>query len=418
MKNKVKIKVVDATCGAGKTSYAIQEMKFPFGRRYIYVTPYLKEIERVIEATNKDFKEPTNKNSEGSKLEGLRNLVAKGENIVCTHELFKLCNQEILDLIEEMGYTLMLDEVLNVINKINITKDDIEMLSSTGRIKINENDGSIRWIDNNYKGKFEELKHLAKNDNLFLFNDTFMFWTLHNKSFEVFKEIYIFTYMFDGQIQRYYYDLHGFEYEKYSVVHNGNEYKLVPYDKKLDNRERIAKRLNIYEDKGKSKFNSNFCKKPTRNMFSTRWLNGCDKGTIDRINKNIYSYFRGMNATTKDSFWTTIKDVAPKLKNKKATYYSTNKKSNFVSVNIRATNEYKDCTSCAYIYNRYMNPVEKAFFEFHNVKVDEDTLACSDLIQFLFRGIIRNADSDEKLNVYIPSIRMRQLLYDYLAYKI
>ena len=58
------------------------------------------------------------------------------------------------------------------------------------------------------------------------------------------------------------------------------------------------------------------------------------------------------------------------------------------------------------------------FFEFHNVKVDEDTLACSDLIQFLFRGIIRNADSDEKLNVYIPSIRMRQLLYDYLAYKI
>ena len=103
MNKRVKIKVVDATCGAGKTSFAIQEMKFPFGRRYIYVTPYLKEIDRVIEATNKDFKEPTNKNSEGSKLEGLRNLVAKGENIVCTHELFKLCNQEILDLIEEMG---------------------------------------------------------------------------------------------------------------------------------------------------------------------------------------------------------------------------------------------------------------------------------------------------------------------------
>ena len=65
-----------------------------------------------------------------------------------------------------------------------------------------------------------------------------------------------------------------------------------------------------------------------------------------------------------------------------------------------------------------MNPVEKAFFEFHNVKVDEDTLACSDLIQFLFRGIIRDANSNEKLNVYIPSIRMRKLLYDYLNYKI
>lgn len=400
------------------TSYAIQEMNFPFGRRYIYVTPYLKEIERVIEATNKDFKEPTNKNSEGSKLEGLRKLVSKGENIVCTHELFKLCDNELLDLIDDMNYTLMLDEVLNVINRINITKDDIDMLCATNRIKKNKENGSITWIDDSYKGKFESLKHLAKNDNLFLFNNTFMFWTLHNKAFEVFKEIYIFTYLFDGQIQRYYYDLHGFEYEKYSVVHNEKEYKLVPYDNRLDNREKIAERLNIYEDKGKSKFNSNFCKKPTKNMFSTRWLNGCDKGTIDRINKNIYSYFRGMNATTKNSFWTTIKDVAPKLKNKKATYYKTGKKSNFVSVNIRATNEYKDCTSCAYIYNRYMNPVEKAFFEFHNVKVDEDTLACSDLIQFLFRGIIRDANSNEKLNVYIPSIRMRKLLYDYLNYKI
>ena len=399
------------------TSYAIQEMKFPFGRRYIYVTPYLKEIDRVIKATNKDFKEPTNKNSEGSKLEGLRRLISKGENIVCTHELFKLCDQQILDLIEEMGYTLMLDEVLNVINKINITKDDIDMLSDTGRIKINK-DGSIIWKDNAYEGKFEELKHLAKNDNLFLFNNTFMFWTLHSKSFEVFKEIYIFTYLFDGQIQRYYYDLHGFKYEKYSVAHNGSEYKLVPYDNKIDNRESIAKRLNIYEDKGKSRFNSNFCKRPTKNMFSTRWLKNCDEETIKRINRNLDSYFRGVHANVSNSFWTTIKDVAPKLKNKKATYYKTDRKSNFVSINIRATNEYKDCTSCAYIYNRYMNPVEKAFFEFHNVKVDEDTLACSDLIQFLFRGIIRNGDSEEILNVYIPSSRMRELLYKYLRYEI
>lgn len=417
MKKKVKIKVVDAACGAGKTSYAIQEMKSPFGGRFIYVTPYLKEINRVIEATDKDFKEPTNKNNEGSKLEGLRKLVSKGENIVCTHELFKLCNHEILDLIEEMGYILMLDEVLNVVNKINITKDDINMLCDTGRIKINE-DGSIIWKDSAYEGKFEELKYLSKNDNLFLFNNTFMFWTLHSKSFEVFKEIYIFTYLFEGQIQRYYYDLHKFEYEKYSVIHNGIEYKLVPYNNKLDNRENIAKRLNVYEDKGKSKFNSNFCKRPTKNMFSTRWLKNCDEETTRRINRNLDSYFRGVKASVSDSFWTTIKDAAPKLKNKKATYYKTEKNSNFVSVNIRATNEYKHCTSCAYIYNRYMNPVEKAFFEFHNVKVDEDMLACSDLIQFLFRGVIRNGNSKEVLNVYIPSIRMRTILYKYLKYEI
>ena len=74
-----------------------------------------------------------------------------------------------------------------IINKINITKDDIKMLSATNTIDINNCNGSITWLDKHYKGKFEELKHLAKNDNLFLFNDTFMFWTLHNKAFEVFR---------------------------------------------------------------------------------------------------------------------------------------------------------------------------------------------------------------------------------------
>lgn len=416
---KKKIKVVDAICGAGKTSWAIQYMNEPFnGRLFIYVTPYLTEIQRVIQNTNGDFKEPTNKNSEGSKIEGLRNLISRGENIVCTHELFKLCNEEILELIKDTGYTLILDEVLNVINPIGITDSDLKMLIETGTIEVDSQTGIIQWNDNEYKGKFEELKYLSKNDNLFLFNNTFMFWTLHHKSFEVFEDVYILTYLFEGQIQRYYYDLHGFEYDKFSVVHNGTEYELVSYDNRLDNRERIAERLNIYEDKGKSKLNSNYCKKPTYNMLSSTWLKRCDKDTMDRLNKNIKSFFTTYKGNTKNAYWTTIKDLAKHLKNNRATYYSTNKRDNFVSINIRATNEYRDCTSCAYIYNRFMNPIEKLFFETHGVKVDEDTLAVSDLIQFIFRGVIRNPESEEVLNVYVPSMRMRELLYKYLNYEI
>ena len=413
-----KIIVVDAICGAGKTSWAIQHMKEPFSGMFIYVTPYLSEIKRVIESTNGDFKEPSNNNDKGSKIEGLKNLVIRGENIVCTHELFKLCDKEILELIKEVGYTLILDEVLNVINPIKITPSDLKMLIDTKTIEVNKTTGYIDWIDNNYKGKFEELKHLSKNDNLFLFNNTFVFWTLHHDSFEAFEKIYILTYLFDGQIQRYYYDLHKFNYEKKSVIKDGDEYKLVDYDPKLDNRERIAKRLNIYEDKGKSKLNSNYCKKPSYNMFSSTWLKRCDDKTLVRIKNNVKSYLNSVNGTTKTSFWTTIKDVAPKIKNNRATFYSTDRKDNFVSVNIRATNEYKDCIACAYVFNRFMNPIEKAFFEFHNVEVNEDVLAVSDLIQFIFRGTIRNNQEDTILNVYIPSLRMRELLYKFLNYEV
>lgn len=413
-----KIKVVDAMCGAGKTSWAIQYMKNPFGGRFVYVTPYLSEIKRVKESTQGDFKEPNNNNEKGSKLEGIRQLISRGENVVCTHELFKLCDDDILELIKETKYTLILDEVLNVINPVNITQSDISMLIGYKIIEIDENTGLIKWTDEHYKGRFEELKSLSTNDNLFIFNNTFIFWTLHHRAFEVFENVYILTYLFDGQIQRYYYDLHGFEYIKKSVVNIDGKYQLIDYNPKLDNREEIAKRLNIYEDKGKSKLNSNYCKKPTDNMFSSTWLKRCDKTTLDRISKNVRAFLTSVKGNTKTSYWTTIKDIAPKIKNDKATYYQTNKKDNFVSINIRATNEYKDCNSCTYIFNRFMNPVEKAFFEFHGVKVDEDVLAVSDLIQFIFRGTIRNNNENSILNVYIPSIRMRNLLYKFLDYKI
>lgn len=415
---KSKITVIDAICGAGKTSWAIQYMKEPFGGRFIYVTPYLTEIKRVIENTNGDFKEPKNSNSKGTKIEDLQNLVVRGENIVCTHELFKLCDNELLELIKEVGYTLILDEVLNVINPVKITSSDLKMLIKTNTIEVNEKTGSINWIDNDYCGKFEDLKQLSKNDNLFLFNNTFVFWTLHHKSFEVFDEIYILTYLFDGQIQRYYYELHGFEYEKKSVVKKNGIYELVNYNSKLDRREDISKRLNIYEDKGKSKLNSNFCKRPSETMFSSTWLRKCDNATLGRISKNIRLFLTGVKANSRNSFWTTIKDVAPNLKSDKATYYKTEKRDNFVSLNIRATNNYKDCMACAYVFNRFMNPIEKAFFEFHGVSVDEDTLAVSDLVQFIFRGTIRNDQEDTVLNVYIPSMRMRKLLYRFLSYDI
>lgn len=415
---KTTITVIDAICGAGKTSWAIQHMKEPFGGRFIYVTPYLTEIKRVVESTDGDFKEPSNHNKQGSKIEDLRKLVTRGENIVCTHELFKLCDEELLEMISEVGYTLILDEVLNVINPIKITSRDLKMLIESKIIKIDEQTGFIEWIDSEYKGKFEELKHLSKNDNLFLFNNTFVFWTLHHKSFEVFEKVYILTYLFDGQIQRYYYDLHGFTYQKKSITKINDSYELVDYNNRLDNRDMIAKRLSIYEDNGKSKLNSNYCKKPTYTMFSSTWLKRCDDATLDRLNKNIRSFFTSRKVNSKSSFWTTLKDIAKSLKSDKAIYYETKKKDNFVSVNVRATNEYRNCTACAYIFNRFMNPIEKAFFEFHGVKVDEDTLAVSDLIQFIFRGVIRNDQEDSVLNVYIPSMRMRELLYRFLRYEI
>ena len=179
--------------------------------------------------------------------------------------------------------------------------------------------------------------------------------------------------------------------------------------------------IEVYEDNGKSKLNSNYAKKITNTTLSSTSLKNMSSESYKRLSKNIDTFFRNnCKGKTKDVFWTTLTAVAPNLKGNYNTFKSVNKsydknKCNFVSHNARATNDYGQRKYCAYIYNRYMHPIEKTFFEDNNVNVDEDLLALSDLVQWIFRGAIRN---NIGMKIYIPSIRMRSLLYKFLNYEL
>ncbi|MDG4850715.1 hypothetical protein [Peribacillus frigoritolerans] len=88
------INVVDAMCGAGKTSWAIQMIndteKVGFGNsnqrntKYIYVTPFLDEVDRIRNATDIDFFEPEAK---GTKIKSFEALITLGKSVATTHEL-------------------------------------------------------------------------------------------------------------------------------------------------------------------------------------------------------------------------------------------------------------------------------------------------------------------------------------------
>jgi len=421
------ITVVDAICGSGKTEFCIQYMNKHYAdlecrnKLFIYVTPYLSEIERIKKnCPNLDFYDPINK-GEG-KLESLKKLIANGENIATTHTLFTSIDEEVLELLRGAGYTLILDEVLNVINEYPISKSDMNLLIKGDLCSIEDN--ILKWNDNDYVGKFQELKIMSDIGNIHYYRNSFLFWTITPSSFKVFDEVFVLTYLFDGQIQKYFYDLHGITYNMKSIAKENGIYKLVPYDKRYDNRDKLKEKLEIYEDNGKSKLNSNYAKKINRNTLSSTSLKNMDSRNYDRLKKNIDTFFRNnCKATTKDVFWTTLSAVAPKLKGRYNTFKmsKTNKntydkdKCNFISHNARATNNYGQRRYCAYVYNRFMHPIEKAFFEDNNVIVNEDLLALSDLIQWIFRGSIRN---DIPMKIYIPSTRMRELLHKFLNYEI
>jgi hypothetical protein len=65
----------------------------------------------------------------------------------------------------------------------------------------------------------------------------------------------------------------------------------------------------------------------------------------------------------------------------------------------------------AYLASRYYNPQIKNFFSMNNVVLNEDLWALSELVQWLWRGCIRN---DETMNVYLPCYRMRNILIKWL----
>ena len=50
-----KVTIIDSICGSGKTSWAIDFMNESVDKKFIYITPYLDEVERVIDGCSNRF---------------------------------------------------------------------------------------------------------------------------------------------------------------------------------------------------------------------------------------------------------------------------------------------------------------------------------------------------------------------------
>ncbi len=118
------------------------------------------------------------------------------------------------------------------------------------------------------------------------------------------------------------------------------------------------------------------------------------------IEKNYNYFFNIIKSKSPENMWTTLKSVEEDLKGKGYT-------KGFVEMTARATNEFANKTTLAYIYNRYVNPCLITFFTKRGVELNQDLYAVSELLQWIFRSQIRK---ELPINIYIPSKRMRELL--------
>ncbi len=85
-------------------------------------------------------------------------------------------------------------------------------------------DGCIQWKDEEYTGRFSDYKEMANTRSLFRL-DNALLNILNPELLRSFDEVFMLTYLFNGQYQKAYLDYFGFDYRVVGVESDANGYR-------------------------------------------------------------------------------------------------------------------------------------------------------------------------------------------------
>lgn len=407
--------IVDARCGKGKSSCMIDFINRKTAslklldtlQNFIYVSPFLSEGERVMQCC-KRFRPFTEPEQQGKgKLNNLKQLIESGYNIVTTHALFKriAASSSLNEVFKGQRYTLIIDEVLPVFEEVKVSQADFNLLLKGNLIAANDK-GKISWLDPNYMGVHTWFKDLIEEVSVYHIKSKrgkhFLVKQMLPDIFSFFEQVYVLSYQFEASLMAAYFKFHKLNYRLVGVSQTEatGEYYFTKYCYDREEvKERVKPLVQIVHDQ---KLNS---VGETVYSLSHNSLKEAPTAEIKQIKDHLYNYYYNrVKAKAPSIMWTTFKDVKEKLE-------KSPHKRGFIAVNARASNEYRDKTDLAYIANIFVSPSILGYLQANGIKVDRNRYALVELLQWLFRSALRKG---ERINLYVPSRRMRQLLLDWL----
>lgn len=371
--------------------------------KFIYISPLLDELDRIDgDCHDLNFCVPIQRN--GRKFYDLEYLIAQGRNICTTHSLFKRLTKSLCSSIKDHGYTLIIDEALECVVKFDdLSSHDRKLLMKDNTLYVEDETNRLRWnheAQKNYRGKFDNIKHLCDTGNLILIRDTVLLWKFPSEFLNAFEDVFILTYLFEGSLMSSYFKAEGIEYAL-KTLKNGN---MVPYaDSAEQTRIKMEARalITVYD----GSLNAVGDKTDRGNPFSVNWFKKRSSKELATIKAKTEYFFKSIAQTpSADNAWTTFKKHKSGLSGSGYTR-------GFIPNNARATNDYKNKKSLSYLCNRFTDTYIRAYFEANNIEVDEDAYALSEMVQWIWRSQIREG---KPITVFIPSERMRGLLIDWL----
>ena len=395
--------------GSGKSSAAITYMNEHKRDKFIYITPYLDEAERIKDGCPAlRFAEPSNKIEKYhfKKTEHTAGLIKLGRNITSTHQAFKRYTKEMLDDIRNYGYTLIIDENVDVLESFEFHKDDLKLAVDAGYVK--EENGTYSLVKDDYKGvAFQDMFSLLNcrtlikvEDKDSLINETLFFWSLPPELITSFKDVIVLTYLFNVQNLRYFFDINKIKYEFVGVECKNGKYRFCEDTSNIPNHiGNLREMINILDNDKLNEIGED------KYALSMAWYDR-NKDDVLRLKKNIYNVmcnvWRDVPFTKK--MWGTYAGQSGKIRGKG--YMNS-----FLVFNARATNAYADKDHLIYAANPFMNVGEKLFYKAYGITADENLYALSTMIQWVWRSALRVG---KPVEIYIPSKRMRCLFEDWI----
>lgn len=392
--------------GSGKSESAISYINDHPDIKFVYITPYLTEAERISNACGGHcFVEPSDDipDFHFSKLEHTRYLLNNGHNIATTHAAFRSYTTDMVDAIIKHRYVLIIDEAVDVFQEAQYSQGDIQLLIDGGYIM--ENNGAYEYTGKQYDGaRLRDLFDMLRCNNLIVVDNgkkgvQYYYWAVPYNILQSFSDVFVLTYLFDSSEFKYFLDIYGISFDRIGIEYTDGKYMFS--DKKDYTPAYVANIKDYIHIFYNDKFNSIGNNK---HALSSNWMT-THKDDRDEIKKSMYTYFRYYMKAKKDNImWTTYKKDLFALRGRG---YSRQN----VEFNKKASNEYRSRYVLAYCVNLFPSPQKAHFFSNYGIEYDADGFALSTMIQWIWRSAIRDG---HEIWVYIPSRRMRTLLEDWL----
>lgn len=428
------IKVCDAIMGSGKTSAAIQYMNSHSDRRFIYVTPRLSEASRITNACpGLRFAEPDGGRPAQTKLNDWKHLMHQHRNVAISHVLFTLADDVVCQLVQQYHYSLIIDEVVNVLSDSQITTRDVQtmignQLAQTDQNHIVQVTQDVQAGD--HSSVFQSLFHYAKSHKLLLLpGGKYYNWVVTPDLLLAAQEVIIMTYKFEYSAMARLLHMHGLTYDRLYVNTDGagrywftDQLLYLPaYTQHVSDMIHIVDdpKLNLIGEP-RSALSKSWWEREYKHYTSVCECTGHDhknnpvyadtaesRATLFYKAKSaLYSYLRYKYKSTgaQQKLWGCYAFMDKPLRRDGLA-------KSYLVFNASAMNEYGNRHILAYMVNTFMPREVLRFYREIGYPGTDEEFAITNMLQWIWRSAIRNG---QPVELYLPSARMRRILQNWM----